>query len=140
VRSASTISFEYRPSRRLLAALLGVTALAAFAVGVSGLPLPLRLVLLPVLLAGAAVAVVRHLHSGWARVGWLGEGGWRLLDSEGNEQVAELVSARVLGTWIVLRLRRARASTAALVLAPDNAGPDLRRHLRMRLSASTDSD
>lgn len=140
MRSAPTISFEYRPSRRLLAALLAVTVLAVAAVLLSGLPGWLRLALLTLLLAGGAIEVRRFQRSAWLRAGWQGSGEWRLLGADGTEHRAELASARVLGRWIVLRLRRERGCAAALVLGPDNAGGDLRRRLRMRLSASSDSD
>lgn len=140
MRSAPTISFEYRPSRRLLAALLAVTVLAVVAVLLSGLPGWPRLALLTLLLVGSAVEARRLMRSAWLRAGWQDTGEWRLLGADGTEHRAELASARVLGRWIVLRLRREHGRAAALVLGPDNAGGDLRRRLRMRLSASSDTD
>jgi toxin CptA len=69
--------------------------------------------------------------------GWDAESDWilHMVDNEGVP--AELASFRVLGVFVLLRLRTADRGVHTLLLAPDNSDADIRRRLRMRLATVT---
>ena len=132
--SAPAIGFEYRSSALLKAIQIGVAVLAIGAVALSGLPLHFKMALMGVVLVVQALcqgAVNREMPTA---VGWAPEQGWTLRMSDGSDQMASLASSRVLGTWVLLRLRVADGGTRALWLLPDNSDADTRRRLRMRLA------
>ena len=135
--SAPTISFDYTPSRLLMAAVLAMLALAVMAALLAGLPLALRIGLAAAALAYAGISLRACMYPRWCAVGWRSDGSWLLRDRKGQEHAAELVTARVLGVLIVLTLRAVNSRTAALVLTPDNLDCERRRRLRMRLRAFT---
>ena len=58
--------------------------------------------------------------------------------ADGNDGRAQLESFRVLGAWILLRLRAADGRRVVLLLTPDNSDADLRRRLRMRLAVQAE--
>jgi toxin CptA len=132
--SAPAIGFEYRPSRLLPRALIGVAMLAALAVMLSALQLWLKLVLLLVVLAATWRAIRWLAANPIAAAGWSADNAWtlRLLDHE--DVPATLASFRVLGALVWLRLQTAERGAQVLLLAPDNSDADIRRRLRMRLA------
>lgn len=133
--SAPAIGFDYRPSR-LTGGLLGiVTALGLVAVTLSGAPLWLKLVIAAGSLALAFVATRRLTLSRIAGVGY-GPDGWTLYQADRTPLPARLLSHRVIGGCVLLRLKTDHA-TEVLLLAPDNSDADIRRRLRMRLAAQS---
>ncbi|RUL79799.1 hypothetical protein [Dyella choica] len=131
--SAPAIGFEYRPSRWVPRLFAGVTCLAMVAVAVSGLPSALRIVLVLVCV-GSCINAIRRLHVPILAVGWAGPSGWTLRGLDGGDDAAELVSFRVIGQLVLLRLTSRRYGKLTLWLMSDNADPDTRRRLRMRLA------
>jgi toxin CptA len=134
MKSAPAIAIDYRPSRRLAAA-IGVVAVAAtIALALSGMSLGFKLALGAGACAYAAFELCRFLLAAPRRAVWHAAGHWRILDGDGVEHTAELAGSVVRGDWIVLRLRRHNRAITALILAPDNSDADLRRQLRVRLA------
>jgi toxin CptA len=132
--SAPAIGFEYRPSRRLRQTLVLVAALAWLAVALSALPVWLKL-LLAAAVAMATWRTLRRLAA--ARVtaaGWSAGDAWTLHLADHQDMPATLASFRVLGMFVLLRLRTAERGVQVLLLAPDNSDADIRRRLRMRLA------
>ncbi|MBP1475763.1 hypothetical protein J7I44_15760 [Frateuria sp. MAH-13] len=133
--SAPAIGFDYRPSRlpgRLLAV---VTTLALVAIGLSGAPLGLKLLLAAGVAVSSVITARRSMRPRIAGVGY-GSDGWTLYQADRSQLPATLVSHRVIGTSVLLRLKTGRA-TETLLLASDNSDPDIRRRLRMRLAAQS---
>ncbi|MEO8780124.1 MAG: protein YgfX [Rhodanobacter sp.] len=132
--SAPAIGFDYSPSRWLQRGLLLVAALAVLALMLCALPLWLRL-LLVILVLLASWRAHRQLAAPWvAAAGWSDGSDWTLRTTDHEDLPAQLASFRVLGAFVLLRLRAARQGTCVLVLAPDNSDADIRRRLRMRLA------
>jgi toxin CptA len=134
--SAPAIGFEYRPSRWLMRLPAVVLALALLALAACGLVGWLKL-WLAATATGLWLHALRHRpDAGVTAAGWAGgDGGWSL-HRGGLDAPATLVSFRVLGAFVLLRLREGgdrRVTT--LLLAPDNSDADIRRRLRMRLAA-----
>jgi toxin CptA len=105
----------------------------------SGLPLGMR----AALAVGAVVAcvcAVRRLHLPIYAVGWSGQAGWTLRGVDGGDDVAALVSFRVMGQLVLLRLASRRYGKLTLWLLPDNSDADIRRRLRMRLAVLSRAD
>jgi len=132
--SAPAIGFEYRPSRWLAQGLMGMAGVTGLAVVVTGIGLWLKVLLL----AGIALALyrtlVRQARQPVRAAGWSADGSWSLRLHEGEDALATLLSFRVLGSLLLLRLRSAEGGAVVLLLAPDNSDADLRRRLRMRLA------
>ena len=138
MRSAPAIAFDYRPSRRLQAAIVGVALLAGISIALSALPLALGAALMLAVAIYAAIALWQlRRNAGW-RVGWHDAGHWSVTREGGAAQTAELRDASVRGDWIVLRLRLGDGRVLPLVLAADNSDTDLRRRLRVRLAGAGD--
>jgi len=132
--SAPAIGFEYAPSRLLRRCLMVVAVLAALAVALSGLPVGLKLALIAVVAMATWRNLRRATRSPLAAAGWDAEGGWTLRTADHEDIAATLVTFRVLGGFILLRLRTAERGMQVLLLAPDNSDRDIRRRLRMRLA------
>jgi toxin CptA len=132
--SAPAIGFEYAPSRWLRCCLIVVAALAALAVILSGLPIGLKLAAVAVVALATWQSLQRAAGSPLAAAGWAAEGGWTLRTADHEDIAATLASFRVLGGFILLRLRTVERGMQVLLLAPDNSDPDIRRRLRMRLA------
>lgn len=133
--SAPAIGFEYRPSRLLRRTLVFVAALVMLAVALSALAIWLK----GLLVLAVAVATWRSLRrmamEPVAAAGWSADDGWTLRLADHEDLPAMLASFRVLGTFVLLRLRTAEQGVRVLLLAPDNSDADIRRRLRMRLAA-----
>jgi toxin CptA len=132
--SAPAIGFEYAPSRLLRRCLMVVAALATLAVVLSGLAISLKLMLIAVVVMATWQSLQRAAQSPLAAAGWDAEGGWTLRTTDHEDVAATLASFRVLGGFILLRLRTVEHGMQVLLLAPDNSDPDIRRRLRMRLA------
>jgi len=133
--SAPAIGFDYRPSRLPGQLLAIVAALACIAIALSGIPVELKLALATGVLCLALAAARRSTHSHITGVGY-GSDGWALYQADRSQLRATLLSHRVIGTCVLLRLKTDRA-TEILMLAPDNSDSDIRRRLRMRLAAQS---
>jgi toxin CptA len=131
--SAPAIGFDYRPSRLPGGLLTAAAAFSFVAIAACGAPLALKLALLGGTAALTVPAFRRSCRSRIAGVGY-GSDGWTLYAADRSQLPATLLSHRVIGTCILLRLKTDR-STEILMLAPDNCDPDIRRRLRMRLAA-----
>ena len=132
--SAPAIGFDYAPSRLLPRSLLLVAALAVVAVLASALPAWLRLVTVLALALATWQARRRLAMTVVAAAGWSAESGWTLHTVNGEDLPASLVSFRVLGDLVWLRMQSAQHGICVLLLAPDNSDADIRRRLRMRLA------
>jgi toxin CptA len=133
--SAPAIGFDHAPSRLLQCALLAVAALAVLSTLLCALPLWLRLMLAILIVVATWDARRRLAAPAVAAAGWSGGTDWTLRMRDSEDVPASLVSFRVLGAFVLLRLRSATHGTCVLLLAPDNSDADIRRRLRMRLAA-----
>jgi len=132
--SAPAIGFEYHPSRLLRRVLLLVAALALLGVIACALPTWLK-GLLALLVAAAAWRARRSLRRTPVRAaGWSREDGWTLHLAGHRDVPARLLSFRVLGGFVLLRLGLPGRGAQTMLLAPDNMDVDTRRRLRMRLA------
>jgi toxin CptA len=130
--SAPAIGFDYRPSR-LPGRLLGIVgALCLIAIGLCGAPLALKLALMAGNLSLASIAIRRTRRSRVVGAG-CGPEGWAIYRADRSQLLARLLSHRVIGTCVLLRLRTDN-TIETLLLAPDNSDDDIRRRLRMRLA------
>ena len=132
--SAPAIGFEYRPSHYLRRALIGVGGLAVLALWLCALLSWAKIaasVLLMLIVAHAARRIARTpvLAAGCGE-----DGQWTLHMTSQDDVAATLLSFRVLGGFVLLRLRAADRGAHTLLLGPDNADADIRRRLRMRLA------
>ena len=134
MKSAPAIAFDYRPSRWVAAGIVTMALLAIVASASSGIGLWMRLAVGFASCCYAALALRRYVASPVRRVAWHEAGHWRMLDSDGQEHVAELRRAVVRGAWIMLSLRLTDGKRASFVLAPDNCPADVQRRLRVRLA------
>lgn len=133
--SAPAIGFEYRPSRWLRRTLILVAALATLAVVSSALDTGLKL-LLTMVVPLATWHALRHLAATpVAAAGLSADNAWTLRLTDHDDVSATLASFRVLGGFVLLRLKTVEQGVQVLVLAPDNSDADIRRRLRMRLAA-----
>ena len=131
--SAPAIGFEYRSSRWVPRLFVAVTCLTVVAVMLSGAPLLMRVVLASALVAACAQAI-RCLQLPISAVGWAGRSGWTLRGLDGADDAAALLSFRIVGQAVLLRLVSGRYGKLTLWLMPDNTDADIRRRLRMRLA------
>ena len=133
--SALAIGFDYQPSRLPARLLALIAALAFVAIALRGAPLGLKLVLATSVGIFAGMAARRSPRSRIAGVGY-GPSGWALYHADRTHWPAMLLSHRVIGTYVLLRLKTDDC-TETLLLATDNSDPDIRRRLRMRLAAQS---
>lgn len=139
MKSASAITFDLRPSRLLVAALLIVAALAAASVWLSELR---RWPGVAILACGAIAVLVAWrlpllLRVRWLRAGWNADSQWSLLDTGQTAVGAQLLDWSALGLSLRLRLRTTAGETVTVHLLPDNLDRDTRRRLRVRLTQET---
>ncbi|TAL93722.1 MAG: hypothetical protein EPN69_06920 [Rhodanobacter sp.] len=135
--SAPAIGFDYMPSRWLQRAMLLVAGLAVLAVISCALPLWIRLALTIAVLLATWRTHRQWVASAVMAAGWGMELDWTLHMADHEDVPAELLSFRVLGPFVLLRLRTVGRGVHALLLAPDNSDADIRRRLRMRLATVT---
>lgn len=135
--SAPAIAFEFRPSRWPAALVLAVGMAAEAAVLHSALVPGVTIAVVAAAGGYSIVAAVRSLRSTVRAATWRGDGTWTVHGADGDEHEAVLRGHRVFGPLIVLRLAETAGPRHDLLLLPDNADADLRRRLRMRLSATT---
>jgi len=133
--SAPAIGFDHAPSRLLQRLLLVVAALAVLATLGCALPPWLQVVLVIVVLLATWEARRRLAAPAVVAAGWSPDSDWTLRMADGEDVAASLASFRVLGAFVLLRLRSSAQGTHVLLLAPDNSDADIRRRLRMRLAA-----
>jgi toxin CptA len=131
--SAPAIGFEYRSSRWVPRLFVAVTCLTVVAVMASGGPVLMRVVLASVLVAVCSQAI-RRLQLPIYAVGWASRSGWTLRGLDGADDAAALLSFRIVGQLVLLRLVSGRYGKLTLWLMPDNTDADIRRRLRMRLA------
>lgn len=134
--SAPAIGFEYRPSKRLLYLLIGAAGLAVVAVLCCGLDGWLKLPLVLIVAIATWRAVRAHRGLPVTAAGWAGDGSWTLRLAHHGDMPATLLSHRVYGSVVWLRVHCAPIGRQVLLLAPDNSDVDIRRRLRMRLAAA----
>jgi toxin CptA len=134
MKSAAAIGFDYRPSPWFAACSVGVWVLALLAVGVCGLPVGSKIVVAIVASVYASWALRDFLHPPCTHLLWHAAGHWRAHDAGGQEYVAELRHASVVGGLIVLSFRAASFGKLSIVLLPDNCDAETRRRLRVRLA------
>jgi toxin CptA len=132
--SAPAIGFEYRPSRAFQRVLGGMTALALLALMLTDLALWLQVAVSIIVLLAAWRAVRGMAHSPVVAAGWGDEHRWTVHLASHEDVFATLASHRVLGPFVLLRLKTVENREHALLLAPDNTDADIRRRLRMRLA------
>jgi toxin CptA len=133
--SAPAIGFEYSPSRWLPRISAVVAALALIAVVFCALPIWIRLALIVAILLGWWRSLRAGSTSIVAAVGLSADHDWTLRLSHGEDVPATLVSFRLLGALVLMRLSTTDLGTQVVLLAPDNSDEDTRRRLRMRLAA-----
>jgi toxin CptA len=132
--SAPAIGFEYRPARWLPWLLGLVAALALLGVALCALPVWLKVPVSVAVVWMTWRAVRRWAHSPVFAAGWGdADQGWTLQLASHHQVPATLLSFRILGPFILLRLHT-DVGLQVLLLAPDNSDADLRRRLRMRLA------
>ena len=111
--SAPAIGFEYQPSRLLARALTAVLALAVLAIASCGFAWWLKPALV-ILALGLWLHAMRHRSDAdVTAAGWAAEGGWNLHRGNGDDAMATLLSFRVLGNFVLLRLRERAAHEVA---------------------------
>ena len=133
MKSAPAIAFEYQPSRWLAGATVAIGVLALLAVAGSGFGVWTKLVLAVATAAYTWYKLRSFLRPAAQRVAWYEAGHWRAQSDDGEEHVAELRHAVVVGRLIVLSVRIGQRAVS-LPLLPDNCSADLHRRLRVRLA------
>ena len=133
MKSAPTIAFDCRPSRRigLAAALMAVAAVLA--VCASALPPAARGALALAAIGLAARALHAHLHPPFQRIAWRAAG-WRLIDAAGQEQAALLLGHARIGGLLALDFRHGARARFRPLLLPDNLDAETRRRLILTLA------
>ena len=114
MKSAPAITFDYAPSRWLVAALTLVALLAALAIAASAIQTWMKLLLAAAAGIYAAYALRRLLRPIVRHCAWYESGHWRVRDAGGQDHAASLLSASVRGSLIVLRLRSELQRSSAL--------------------------
>ena len=132
--SAPAIGFEYRPSRLLRRLLILVASLTMLAIVLCALAIWMKLLLMVGVLLATTQSLRGMANSPVAAAGWSAGQDWVLHLADREDVPATLVSFRVLGVFVLLRLQTEGHGVQVLLLAPDNSDADIRRRLRMRLA------
>jgi len=132
--SAPAIGFEYRPSPGIRWALVAVAVLTLLALTLSAVAWWMKLALAIVVLTASFRCVRRMAQLPVSAAGWGAYDIWTVHLIPHEDVSATLGSFRVLGVFVLLRLKTAAHGTMTLLLAPDNSDTDIRRRLRMRLA------
>jgi toxin CptA len=133
--SAPAIGFDYRPSRRVLAAGVAMGLLAVAVLLVSPVPAWIRW---PGLLATTIYVAAWCLSQARSRVAavlWHGDGSLTVGDAAGHERQATLVRRRHFAGVVLLDVRW-QGGRQVLLLAPDNLPADTLRAIRIRPAAA----
>lgn len=133
MKSAPTIAFDYRPSRRIAVAAALVCIGAVVALWLSGLPLAARVPLSLAVLVSGACALRRHGKPRFRRIARR-KSGWTLVDALDGEHPATLAAHARLGNLLTLDFRHSAGQRFRPLLAPDNLDPDTRRRLILLLA------
>lgn len=133
--SAPAIAFEVQAAAVVAWVLALIAALALIAIGLSAVPLGLRLLLMAATAIGSALTITAYLRQPICHVLWRSDGGCQLELRDGSDTEAELSAARVLGAWVFLRFAWGRRKRATIWLLGPNSSADVRRRLRVRISA-----
>ena len=132
--SAPAIGFEYRPSPGFRWALVTVAVLAIVAVALTGLAWWMKSALAICVLMALSICVRRMAQLPVCAAGWGADDLWTVHLVTHEDVPATLTSFRVLGVFVLLRLKTTHRGSMTLLLAPDNSDADIRRRLRMRLA------
>ncbi|MEO5830257.1 MAG: protein YgfX [Rhodanobacter sp.] len=132
--SAPAIGFEYRPSWLLRGVLILAAGSALLATLLCMIPGWSKLLLATAVVLATHDALRRAAMGPVAAAGWGADQAWTLHLHNHEDIPATLSSFRVLGGFVLLRLRTAGYGVQVLLLAPDNSDADIRRRLRMRLA------
>lgn len=135
MKSVPAIAFDFKPSHGIAMAITGMTLLATLAISLSGLSAPWKWLLAIMALVYGAWSLRRHLRPGAVRIA-RGEGGWLLVDSDGNEVPVVLVDHAHPGFLLMLGFRTDGGPIHRFVLTPDNCDAELRRRLLLTIAAS----
>ena len=139
MKSAPTIAFDYRPSRRVGAALVLIALLACIAPWFSASSRYASALLSLLVLGFAAHAPSGLLGPRSVRLAPRADG-CRLRDAPGHEQAALLCGHRHLGPLLTLDWRWAPRRRFRIVLTPDNLDADTRRRLIVLLRRLAPTD
>lgn len=118
---------------------LVIALLVLIALALTRLPWLVRVIVSAWVVVYAWVSVRRLGRHTLRSVGWHADDSWTLQLADGGDAPGRLLSGRVIGPLIVLRLAWSDGDGCALILLPDNTDVDVRRRLRVRLSAFSDS-
>ena len=135
MRSVPAISFEPRPSRKVLIASAAMVLLALVSLALSALPW------LPALLAGvsvlvlAAFALARYRKPRYVAISH-DQTGWQLCDRANNWVAATLRNYGQLGPWVILDFVTPSGRWNSL-LTSDVVDADTRRRLLLVLAATS---
>jgi toxin CptA len=132
--SAPAIGFEYLPSPSVRRVLILICLLALTAIVVCAAPSWLKALLVAASAGLTGLAIRRWSTPAAVAVGWSRDSDWTLRLRDSSDVSAALLSFRVMGAFILLRLRTDAHGVQVVLLAPDNSDPDIRRRLRMRLA------
>jgi hypothetical protein len=133
MRSAPSIAFDYRPSRRITAAATVIVALALVAPWLAALPRIGEVAISLVACAFGIVALRRFRTIRFQGIAY-GARGWNLVDASGIERPADLVAHRQFGPWISLDFRAAGRNRFRVLLDADNSDAETRRRLMLLLA------
>jgi hypothetical protein len=133
MKSAPSIAFDYRPSRVITLASVAVAIVAVLAPWLSGSPLLARIALSLLAIAFAMRAIRAHARPAFRRIVRRASG-WCLVDRDGREWPAILLSHRRLGALLMLEWRHGPRARFRALIAPDNLHADTRRRLVLLLA------
>lgn len=134
MKSAPSITFDFRPCRHSAAALVIAASLAVLAVALSGLPWWARGILGIGILLHAGIVLRSWLRTDITRIAW-GDAGWRLIDDAGHEHPVTLREFLQRGILLVIEFVEASGRQRRFLLTPGNSDHDLRRRLLLVLIA-----
>ena len=132
MKSAPTISFDYRPSRTVAMVAAIVVAAAMVAPLLSGVSLAMRVGLALLALVTGVASLARFLRPRLRRIVH-GASGWQLL-ADDTLQEATVVSHARLGSFVAVSWQLERGGRRHAVLAPDNVDAETRRRMVLLLA------
>ena len=133
MRSAPTIAFDYRPSRRVAGVASVVLIAAVAAPWLSGVSCPAGVAFSLAAFVLGKTALKRFTQAGFRRIAYQASG-WKLVDAAQAEHATDLVSHTRLGDWLVLDFRSSDRHRFRALLGPDNVDAETRRRLILLLA------